>query len=154
MVCVVCVSGSVCLHLFILVCCTFLVRVSGTCHRVSVARFWCVSASLRRTCMAGCLRVTEMYLLTCLALVFTCVYVRMPAVDCVTGVYQGAPTDFDDLVRAGMPTASNVIILPMGANKADITVDAKPIMVFRHCKRGVARPMVDIGKCQQWAMSV
>lgn len=55
----------------------------------------------------------------------------------------GRPTDMGDLIRAGLQTADNVVILGSSSNE-DASLDAQSIAAYRLAKQGTAFPIVDL----------
>jgi len=61
---------------------------------------------------------------------------------------QGIPSDSVDLDRAGCDLAANVVVLSSpaqsGQDKGDVSIDALPIMIFRHAKKGKANLLINL----------
>lgn len=59
---------------------------------------------------------------------------------------QGAPTDQNDLIRAGVENADQVVILGGDISSKDVSADAKPLMTFRLAKSYKPFPLICISK--------
>jgi len=57
---------------------------------------------------------------------------------------EGGTTKFEDLIRAGYDTASNIVILGSEGSVDNVSIDSKPILIYRLSKHTKAHHIVNI----------